>query len=246
MAVTDEFKQDVLEVLDEYTAQLENQSGVNATPIMPIANVDETVSMPAVKFDSDPRINSRAHPQGYYQIPVSDFYARIDALAGNVQDATDDLNDLKERTDQARLDTIEATEQAQAATDEASNVNATLIGMTVTITDRNGVSRQTKIGFDILTALAEIIRYFCKYDTLKGIRWSFIPFAFSFFAYTAHWWTDTEGSLAAAVEEMRAGYDQLMIPVINNIPVLVVVLVLTIPVAVLAMLLAERSLKKQL
>ena len=96
----------------------------------------------------------------------------------------------------------------------------------------------------ILTVLAEIIRYFCKYDTLKGVRWSFIPFAFSFFAYTAHWWTDTEGSLAAAVEEMRPGYDQLMVPVINNIPVLVVVLVLTIPVAILAMRLAERSLKK--
>ena len=97
----------------------------------------------------------------------------------------------------------------------------------------------------LLTALAEIIRYFCKYDTLKGVRWSFIPFAFSFFAYTAHWWFDTEGSLAAAVEEMRAGYDQLMIPVIDNIPVLIVVLVLTIPVAILAMRLAERSLKKQ-
>ena len=35
-----------------------------------------------------------------------------------------------------------------------------------------------------------------------------------------------------------------MVPVINNIPVLVVVLVLTIPVAILAMRLAERSLKK--
>ena len=100
------------------------------------------------------------------------------------------------------------------------------------------------IGTIVLTALAEIIRYFCKYDTLKGVRWSFIPFAFSFFAYTLHWWTDTEGSLAAAVEEMRAGYDQLMIPVINNIPMLVVVLVLTIPVAILAMRLAERTLKK--
>ncbi len=100
------------------------------------------------------------------------------------------------------------------------------------------------IGFAILTALAEIIRYFCKNDTLKGVRWSFIPFAFSFFAYTAHWWTDTEGSLAAAVEEMRAGYDQLMIPVIKNIPVLLVVLALTIPVAILAMRLAERTLKK--
>lgn len=33
-----------------------------------------------------------------------------------------------------------------------------------------------------------------------------LPMAFSFFAYSAHWWTDTEGSLAAAVEEMRPGY----------------------------------------
>ncbi|MBR6212878.1 MAG: MptD family putative ECF transporter S component [Bacteroidales bacterium] len=101
------------------------------------------------------------------------------------------------------------------------------------------------IGFVILTALAEIIRYFCKYDTAKGIRWSFIPFAFSFFAYTAHWWTDTEGSLAAAVEEMRAGYDQLMVPVIDNIPVLVAVLILTVPVAILAMRLAESKLPER-
>jgi hypothetical protein len=96
----------------------------------------------------------------------------------------------------------------------------------------------------VLTALAEILRKVFGYDTIKGVRWSFIPFAFSFFAYTSHWWFDTEGSLAAAVEEMPAGYDQLMIPVINNIPVLVVVLVLTIPIAVLAMRLAERTLKK--
>ena len=97
----------------------------------------------------------------------------------------------------------------------------------------------------IITAFAELLRMIFGYDTKKGIRWSFIPFAFSFFAYTAHWWFDTEGSLAAAVEEMPAGYDQLMIPVINNIPVLIAVLVLTIPVAILAMRLAERSLKKQ-
>lgn len=100
------------------------------------------------------------------------------------------------------------------------------------------------IGTAVLTALAEIIRFICKYDTLKGVRWSFVPFAFSFFAYTSHWWVDTECSLAAAVEEMPAGYDQLMIPVINNIPVLIIVLVLTIPVAILAICLAERVLKK--
>jgi hypothetical protein len=100
------------------------------------------------------------------------------------------------------------------------------------------------IGTIALTALAEIIRFFCEYDTIKGIRWSFIPFAFSFFAYTSHWWFDTEASLAAAVEEMPAGYDQMMIPVINNVPVLIIVLVLTIPVAIFAMRLAERTLKR--
>jgi hypothetical protein len=101
------------------------------------------------------------------------------------------------------------------------------------------------IGIVVLTALAEILRKANGYDTLKGVRWSFLSFAFSFFAYTAHWWTDTEGSLAAAVEEMPAGYDQLMVPVIENIPVLVVVLVLTIPMAFFAMWLAQRAMKKQ-
>lgn len=149
MAVTDEFKQDVLEVLDEYTAQLENQSGPNATPIMPISDVDKTVSMPAVKFDSDPRVNSRATPQGYYQIPVSDFYALIDALAQEVSIATDDLVELKAATDQARQDTIAATEDAETATSGAENVDASLVGMTVTVTDRTGVSTSVNIGFEI-------------------------------------------------------------------------------------------------
>ena len=100
------------------------------------------------------------------------------------------------------------------------------------------------IGFVVLTALSEIIRYFMGYETKKGIRWSFVPFAFSFFAYTFHWWTDTEGSLAAAVEEMPAGYDEMMKPVIDNIPMLIVVLLLTIPVSILAMRLAEKSCSK--
>ena len=94
------------------------------------------------------------------------------------------------------------------------------------------------IGLIGLTAIAEALR------RIKGVRWSFVPFAFSFFTYISHWWFDTEGSLAAAVKEMPEGYDQLMLPVINNIPVLTVVLILTIPVAILAMRLAEKTLKK--
>ena len=101
------------------------------------------------------------------------------------------------------------------------------------------------IGLCVLAALAEIIRYFLGYDTMKGVRWSFVPLAFSFFPYMAHWWTNTEGSLAEAVEVMRPGYDQMMIGVIENIPMLIVVLVLTVPVALLAIRLAERVLKKQ-
>ena len=70
-----------------------------------------------------------------------------------------------------------------------------------------------------------------------------MPLAYSFFAYTAHWWFDTEASLAAAVAEMPAGYDQLMKPVIENIPALVVALILTFPIAILSMRLAEKVVK---
>lgn len=99
------------------------------------------------------------------------------------------------------------------------------------------------VGFIILTALSEILRYFLGYNTKKGVRWGFVPFAFSFFAYTLHWWTDTAGSLAAAVEEMPAGYDEMMKPVIDNVPMLIVVLLLTIPISMLSIRLAERRLK---
>lgn len=100
------------------------------------------------------------------------------------------------------------------------------------------------LGTVVLTAIAELLRYRFKFDTRKGVRWSFVPFAFTFFAYTGHWWTDTEGSLAAAVEEMPAGYDQLMKPVIDNVPMLILVLALTVPIAIVAMRLAEKVLKR--
>ena len=101
------------------------------------------------------------------------------------------------------------------------------------------------IGIVVITALAELIRKLCGYDTLKGVRLSFIPLAFSFYAYSAHWWTDTAGSLAAAVQEMPAGYADMMLPVIENIPVLIVMLVLVIPVAILGIWLAAKIMKGQ-
>lgn len=100
------------------------------------------------------------------------------------------------------------------------------------------------IGLILFAALAEIIRKANGYDTLKGVRRSFIPFAFSFYAYSAHWWTETEASLQAAIEEMPSGYADKMAPVIANIPMLVVMLILVIPFAILGMCIAEKVLKK--
>ena len=101
------------------------------------------------------------------------------------------------------------------------------------------------VGMVVLALAAELVRRLQGYDTLKGVRRSFIPLAFSFYAYSAHWWTDTEGSLASAVEEMPAGYADKMVPIIQNTPILIVMLILTIPVALLGMRLAEKAMKKQ-
>ena len=101
------------------------------------------------------------------------------------------------------------------------------------------------IGMIILAFAAELLRKLHGYDTLKGVRRSFIPLAFSFYAYSAHWWTNTAESLAEAVEEMPAGYADTMATVISNIPVLVIMLILTIPVALLGMRIAEKTMKKQ-
>ncbi|MCR5518780.1 MAG: MptD family putative ECF transporter S component [Bacteroidales bacterium] len=95
-----------------------------------------------------------------------------------------------------------------------------------------------------IIALAEILRKVYGYDNKKGTRISFLPMAFSFYVYVSHWWTDTAGSLQAGVEEMPAGYADKMAVVIDNTTMLVVMLVLTIPVAILAMRLAEKVLKK--
>jgi len=100
------------------------------------------------------------------------------------------------------------------------------------------------VGLIVLAVIAELIRMLVGYDTKKGVRLSFIPFAFSFFSYTAHWWTEKADALAAAVEEMPAGYAEKMEQVIDNIPVLIAALVLTIPIAILGMRLAEKAMKK--
>ena len=101
------------------------------------------------------------------------------------------------------------------------------------------------VGMIVLALAAELVRKLQGYDTLKGVRRSFIPLAFSFYAYSAHWWTNTAESLAETAEEMPVGHADKMVPVIQNTPILIVMLILTIPVALLGMRLAEKTMKKQ-
>ena len=101
------------------------------------------------------------------------------------------------------------------------------------------------IGLLLLAGIAEIVRLRWGYDTRQGVRRSFLPLAFSFYAYAAHWWTATAESLAEAVEEMPAGYAEKMEQVINNTPLLLVMLVLTVPIAFLGIWLAEKAMKTQ-
>ena len=100
-------------------------------------------------------------------------------------------------------------------------------------------------GLIVLALLAELVRGLNGYGTRKGVRRGFVPLAFCFYAYSAHWWTDTEGSLAAAVGEMPVGYADKMLPVIRNVPMLILMLALTIPTAILGMRLAERGMRRQ-
>lgn len=58
------------------------------------------------------------------------------------------LREQQAQSDHSRAE--QDHEAAVTATNGAENVNATLVGMTVTVTDRNGTSRSQNIGFEIL------------------------------------------------------------------------------------------------
>lgn len=85
-----------------------------------------------------------------------------------------------------------------------------------------------------LAAFSELLRHFYGYDTDKGIRTSFLPMGFTFYAYSSHWWTNTPGSLLAALEKMPQGYAAEMEKIIENVPMLLVMLTLTVPITIIA------------
>ena len=139
MAVSDEFREQWLECQEEYGKNIESGD----IPVLELDRIEESISLPAVKFTAPFNPNIDNQFDSYVHVPMATFKKPIDDLAAQVSQATADLVEVKQAT-------VQATADAIAATDEASNVDADLTGMTVTITNRKGVSKEVNIGFEIL------------------------------------------------------------------------------------------------
>lgn len=146
MAVTEQFREQWLECQEEYGKNIE----AGDMPVIGYGDVDETISLPAVKFTAPFDPEGTNVFDSYAHVPMKTFKKKIDDLAGEVSDATSDLVEVKQAAIEATEATLDAIENAEAATTAATNVNADLTGMTVTITNRQGVSKSVNIGFEIL------------------------------------------------------------------------------------------------
>lgn len=146
MAVTEQFREQWLECQEEYGKNIE----AGDMPVIGYGDVDETISLPAVKFTAPFDPEGTNVFDSYAHVPMKTFKKKIDDLAGEVSEATSDLVEVKQAAIEATEATLDAIENAEAATTAATNVNADLTGMTVTITNRQGVSKSVNIGFEIL------------------------------------------------------------------------------------------------
>jgi hypothetical protein len=146
MAVSEQFKEQWLECQEEYGKNIE----AGDMPVIGIDEVDETISLPAVKFTAPFNPDGTNVFDSYAHVPMKTFKKKIDDLADEVSEATSGLVEVKQAAKEATEAALDAIEDAEAATTAATNVNADLQGMTVIITNRQGVSKSVNIGFEIL------------------------------------------------------------------------------------------------
>lgn len=158
MAQTD--KEKWLEGAEEYGAPLEDWKKV---PVVTEAEIDETMSVPGVKYSIDPSVSTKATPQGFVQLHLGSLFSKINGLEGNVEEAIQDAetaagnaNTAAARTESAVAAADAAATRANTAATGAEKVDASLVGMTITITDRNGTSVSTNIGFDIYRTYSSV------------------------------------------------------------------------------------------
>ena len=152
MAQTD--KEKWLEGAEEYGAPLEDWTKVPV--ISDESSIDDTMSVPGVQYSANPTITNNAKPQNFVQLHLATLFRKINNMLGTVTEALSDLGLIKTETIAAKDAANAATQAASQATAEAENVNAEITGMTVTITNRQGVSRSVDIGFDIYNVYGSV------------------------------------------------------------------------------------------
>lgn len=144
------FDEQWLQSSEQHSAPLEDTSKVTVVdPSTPSGNT-VLMSLPGVEFDRDPSLYpSTAKPVRFVQFHLSTLIALYQSLNTTVVDNLSTLDGIKDAAVAATNDAIAATNDAIQATAEADLVDATLEGMTITITGRDGVAKSTNIGFDI-------------------------------------------------------------------------------------------------
>lgn len=145
MAVTEEFRVNWLECQEEYGKNIE----AGDIEVLLLDQIDTAVTLPAVRFAAPYDPDGTNVFRQYVHVPMATFKKPIDDLASEVSTATQGLSQVRDNAVQATSNANDAAQQCRIVTGQAENVNATLVGMTVTITDRNGVSRSENIGFEI-------------------------------------------------------------------------------------------------
>ena len=83
MAVSEGFREQWLECEEEYGKNIE----AGDMPVIDYGEVDETISLPAVKFTAPFNPDGTNVFDSYAHVPMKTFKKRIDDLAGEVSDA---------------------------------------------------------------------------------------------------------------------------------------------------------------
>lgn len=112
MAVSQEFIRQVSEALQSLSNSLENSDGYprGAELIINKADMDNTIAVPGVKYNSNPAVNENAVAQAYVQIP----WSILSQVLGDMETATEAATEAAGSVDEA----------IQGANDAADNANA--------------------------------------------------------------------------------------------------------------------------
>lgn len=129
-------RQDVIDIITEYEAQYGSALGDGTVrELTPAELTDENLRVLTIP-------GMKPSTQEWVQTNMANMMVPIN-------NAVSDLTTLKAETIEAKNNANSAAASVNVAVTHAENVNATLVGATVTITDRTGTSRSVNIGFYI-------------------------------------------------------------------------------------------------